>query len=107
AFVFAGEQSRVALNFSNPSHVELYDLSDEPKLIAWIQVMGPLDTVNQELNDAFGSPQYLMTFDGAGERVTAVSQDGNRLFSIDWLSMQVLPQPENGRPYMFDARVEL
>jgi len=107
AVAFAADQSRAALYFSSPSHVELYDLSDEPKLVAWIQVMGPLDTVNQELNDALGSPQYLMTFDGAGERVTAVSQDGNRLFTIDWLSMQVLPQPEGGRPYMFDARVEL
>lgn len=107
AVAFAADQSRAALYFSSPSHVELYDLSDEPKLVAWIQVMGPLDTVNQELNDALGSPQYLMTFDGAGERVTAVSQDGNRLFTIDWMSMQVLPQPEGGRPYMFDARVEL
>lgn len=107
AVAFAADLSRAALYFSNPSHVELYDLSDEPILIAWIQVKEPIDTVEQDLNDAIGIPQYLMTFDGDGERVIAVSQDGNRLFTIDWLSMQVLPQPEDGQPYMFDARIEL
>lgn len=95
---FAADQARVGLYFSNPSRVELYDLTDEPKLVAWVQVREPTDTAQ--------TGNYLMAFDGDGEKITAVSRTGDRLFTIDWLSMQVLPEPENGRPYMFDARVQ-
>jgi len=86
-------------------------MSEKTEFFAWMQVIGDrLITFNQELNDALGAPptdidDVLMAL---GERVTAVSQDGKPTVPlIDWLSMQVLPQPEGGRPYMFDARVEL
>lgn len=97
AVAFAADQARAALYFSNPSHVELYDLSDEPKLVAWVNVQG--------LPDAADTVQFLMAFHGDGERVTAVSRTGDRMFTIDWQSMQVLPPPEGDRPYMFSASV--
>lgn len=97
AVAFAQDQSRAALYFSNPSHVELYDLSSEPKLVAWVGVEEPTDGT-----DFVG---YLMEFDDKGDTITAVSRSGDKLFTINWLSMQVLPPPEGGRPYMFDTRV--
>ncbi len=97
AVAFAQDQSRAALYFSNPSHVELYDLSGDPKLVAWVGV--------QEPPDGTDSVGYLMEFNGKGDNITAVSRSGDRLFAINWLSMQILPTPEGGRPYMFNARV--
>lgn len=97
AVAFAADRSRAALYFSNPSHVELYDLSDAPKLVAWVNVQG--------LPDGADAIQFLMAFHGDSERVTAVSQTGDRMFTIDWQSMHVLPRPESDGPYMFSASV--
>jgi WD40 repeat protein/energy-coupling factor transporter ATP-binding protein EcfA2 len=97
AVAFSATQSRAALYFSNPSHVELYDLSSEPKLIAWVLV--------HDLPEGTDPVEYLMAFDSDGETITAVSRTGDRRFIIDWSSMEVLPRPEEGRPYNFSTRV--
>ena len=103
AVAFAPEMNRAAMFFSKTSHVELYDIADAPRLVARVQVRAEDNEKGSVQERAI---QYQMAFHPDGEIVTGVSQNGDRMFSIDWTSMQVLPEPDDSRPYMFDAQVQ-